>query len=758
MKKETLDRYLKVKNGQDLVDLGIIPKNSSEHMAVITRKRLEVIRDNILANLSPEMLGSWIPAMEPIIEDRSDRIKKGRVKDSEEIIEHLHLGMRVRGKGKDVEYDGLEGTIVCYDKRNWNIDIEFDKVENGSDLNGWTLPGKGYTLKFDDFDLLAPEGKVVTGYKLKNGVVADKQLGHKIIFTRDYSRNLYDDEEHRIDGAIPKGTVATLLDYDPERSVISIRTESRIPDQGNRIHYKLHLNFVHDSIQVSSLGQIAPMDKESEVKKQTLVDFFPKTVLEEEVAENIVKGLLMGKDMIFYGPPGGGKTNVARDILDIFMQQELIFTVDGCQVQCNPYSLFDEDFAKNIPPCPECMIKYDKEFKFTGRFTRPRPKDVKVVVAKCGEGKGVEHTEGTVGLSRMHLTGYKLPKLDGSTSADRENDYDPEGFKPGVLARTNNGSLHMDEIDKLRPQALDNILEALNSDRVKPDQLRFSYPAHALVFGTANDPTVFSQAINDRMVLLAIRYPENEDTSYGISRSSYHNDFNEVDSVEVGDTHRQNGHALRKIPMPVIIERAVDSIYMKLRKEYEGPGKNEISGSNRCKFDALDAARACWLIDQMFYDETSLLPGADYAVKGIQYAVCSRVQQQGERSDKESKSSLNQWVKEQFMPILEQEEKTWWCRVYKNVAVAATQVPQIEGNFNAELASYAENMDNVLINFDLIKRAYENPKDDKLYAEKAKHPFMDYLFKEQPHFESIKKEQLLGMVGYYLASKKRSQE
>jgi len=753
-----LEDYLDVKTGQDLIDKGVVPKDSSSHVSLIALKRLEIIRDKILKNLNDEMLGAWFPATAPITEDRSGELPDEEITDPETIMNYARLGMRIVGTGKQEETDitGLEGTIKEINKRyNW-LEIDYDKeIPEGQSWDNRCREGHGLRTNPQNLKLLAPGKKLISGYEITKGVVADKQLGHKIRFARSPTGTIMDENGYNIDGALPAGTIATLVEYNKERGQLMVKTDENVEGMKNRRYFRVNMDSVYDRLEASSLGQIAPLEKEKEVRRQTLIDFFPKTVLDAERAESIIIGLLMGKDMIFYGPAGAGKSEVAKDIVEIYKQKGISFIVEGCKVQCNPFSLFDEDFAKVVPPCPECMIKYDSKFKDTGRFKRPKPKDVKVIVAECGDGFGVEYTEGTVSFNRMHLAGYKLPKLDGSTTSARENDYDPEGFRPGALVRTNNGVLFMDEMDKLRPQALDNILEALNSNRIKPDQLRFSYPAHALIVGTANDHTVFSQPLNDRMLLLAIKYPEDADVSRSITRSTYHGEADEASEVEIGETHKENGNNLRKIPLCDTIERAVDVLYMKFRKEYNGAGKNEISGSNRSKFDALDAARAIWLVDHIFYEKTPEFPDETYAIRGIQYAIASRMQIANAEEEQKAKEELAKWIAKEFPDVLKREEETWWCRVYKDIAVTKTQIPDIEDNFVAEIVAYKKDPEKAVNFFKEIKHAYQNPKSNRAQAARIQYPFMDYLFKVQPNFMGIDEDQLHGLMGYFVASKKR---
>lgn len=736
--------YLSVETGQDLVRLGIKPKSSSRQMALIAYDRLTALRDHILAGIADEMLGRWEPLVEvehaTVTETADPAIVRSAVK----------VGSRVRGK-QDVEGHDLsktEGRVVAI--VGDQLGVEWDtEVHEGHDLgeHGPCAPGRGLLVTFKQVVLLAPEGlEIPKSHRLAPGVVADEQLGHKVCLRA----------EHRLAGdAIPAGTVGTLVAHDAKVSNVTLRFEA-LGALRKTLDVTMALDVACDRVDVSSLGQLAPLDRDVEVRKKVLAEFFPATVVDTGRAERIVIALLMGKDLILYGPPGGGKSNIAKDILDIARRgQPVIFVEEDCQVQCNPFSIFDAEFAREIDACPECKIKYDPQFKRTGRFRRPRPEQVRVKAAEFGEGQGIEYVEGTVGLQRIHLAGHKIPRLDGDPG-EGASDFDPEGFHAGILPRTNNGVLHLDEMEKLRPQTRDCLLDALNSNRIKPEQLRYTYPAHALIIGTTNDHTKFSGAINDRMAMIAVRYPEDVDTSYDITRRGYHGERSLDARLSAGDPHQEEGFWLRSVAMPVTLELAVDALYIRFRAEYRGAGASEITGSNRSKFDALDAARAKLLLEQLFDDTVPRVVDRERAAYGVKFAFCVRVQGMGSTRDRKAKAELREWVDRNFDEVLHAEEDAWWCRVYKHVATAATQVPTIIKSFKREVERYEANAETAWASFLDVRRAIESPDDTALQRARLDHPFVDYLFRDQPGFGRLTQRELADLVGALLESRQRT--
>ncbi len=746
----TLEQYIaQVKTGQDLLDLGVVPKTSDSHLALIISLRLQALRDKILAGVDDEMLGCWIPAVSEM------KVHVGEVVSDPALIEKYQKeGMKVRGRTnaslKPVQ--GLEGVIKCVDRRrNDNIGVEWStRFDEGHNLNGNAAPGKGFYMKSTDIELLVPGGEINEGLKLAKTVVADKQLGHKVKFKAPLKVYAWDNDGSRDTITVPQESLGQLFEYDSSANRLGISFENKIPST-NRNVWRFQVADLQQVLLTSSLGQMLPQDKERTVYEEALAQLFPKTILDTKRAERIAMQLLMARDAVYYGPPGSGKSNVIEDIMGIARQQGPIFIVEGCKVQCNPFSLFDTQYAKVVQPCPECKMKYDPDYRTTGRFKAPKAKDVKVVVAEYGDGRGMESVHGTVAIWPQHLSGFKVPQLDGSTSKEREDAFDPEGFQPGILVRTNNGIVKFDEIDKLPPKTLDAFLAPLNDNTMKPEQLRFTYPAHSLILTTANDHTVIPLAMNDRMMLLAIRRPEEVSVFDRIDTVSYYKEGEEVEHVPLPDTQvMQPFHLSLEIPMPTPIRFAMNSLFMKFDKEYTGAGKNEVMASERSRKDALDGSRAKLYLDRIFFGSTPQIITAPYAIAGMNFAMLTRMQIENRTDEQKAKEELINWVNTEYPPTLTQAENNFWCEAYKHIAIAKQRVPELEQNFARELASYRENPATFLDAFTRINQALQpNASRTDLQA-RVELPFMDYLFQKQRKMALVCKDQLPALMQYYL--------
>lgn len=732
------NNYRDVKTGQDLLDLGVVPRTSSAQIALITRQRLEALRDQLQQKVLPAELGRWQPLV-----DLQQQLAT-ETNDPALVAREARSGMRVAGAGtEEPALEGVRGTIrVVEDDRlgvEWDVELPWwEELGDGVECE----EGRGRFVGQDQVMLQAAEGIVVSqSYSLRPGVMADARDGHRVRLRMDH---VGAGESQPV---VPAGTVGTLVEHLPEQQQLKLRLD---PAGGEPQALQLSLEQASGCLEVSSLGQLLPRDREQLVLERALDAFFPTTVLAPGAARRIVLALLMGKDLILYGPPGGGKSSVASDLLTLAQQGlRVIFVERDCQVQCNPFSIFDEQYAQVLDACPECKLKYDARYNRSGRFRRPAAAEVQVRVVQLGDGHGLEYVEGTVGLGRMHLAGYKIPRLDGQQQRG-SSDFDPQGFHAGILPRTNNGLLHLDEMEKLRPQTRDCLLDALNSDRIKPDQLRYSYPAHGLIIGTTNDPGKFSGALNDRMAMLAVGYPEEVDTAHRITLRGYHHQSGHADQVETADPHLEQPSELRRLPMAVTLELAVESLYLAYRGEAGHRDTARIAGSNRSKFDALDAARAALQLDRLFFAGTPQVVQTGQLREGLEFALGSRIQGLDATADREATEQLERWVDQHLDELLATEEDTFWCRIYRRVAMAATTAPEVVAAFKEELAAYEADPGAALASHQLFVAGEDQPGCCLQY------PLMDLLFELQPGMAQLEPSQLGQLICQLLEGRQRS--
>jgi len=104
------------------------------------------------------------------------------------------------------------------------------------------------------------------------------------------------------------------------------------------------------------LARIRRSRQEGLDEEVILQNLFPNTILNFETLETLTSALIAGNNVLLFGPPGSGKTNLAKDVWDLFPKH--IFVVEGCPVHDNPFSVVDPGFAGRVPCCPFCQHRF----------------------------------------------------------------------------------------------------------------------------------------------------------------------------------------------------------------------------------------------------------------------------------------------------------------------------------------------------------------------------------------------------------------
>ena len=202
---------------------------------------------------------------------------------------------------------------------------------------------------------------------------------------------------------------------------------------------------------------------------------FSDIVGQESGKKQLASALLAGRHVIIVGPPGIGKTTLARNVAKLL--PELV--VNDCAYHCLPSN----------PLCPECRSKAPKTKKITGieRFIR---------------------IQGSPDLTVEDLLGdidpVKALKF-GPTSL--------EAFTPGKIFLANNGVLFFDEVNRC-PEKLQNaLLQVLEEGCATLGAYRVDIPADFIFIATMNPEETaatepLSEAFLDRFDIITMNYPE----------------------------------------------------------------------------------------------------------------------------------------------------------------------------------------------------------------------------------------------------------
>ncbi|MBT4541043.1 AAA domain-containing protein [Candidatus Woesearchaeota archaeon] len=221
------------------------------------------------------------------------------------------------------------------------------------------------------------------------------------------------------------------------------------------------------------------ISKELQPKLVEKQDIFPDILGQDSIKHHLKSTLICGRHVILVGPPGIGKTTLARDVANLLPNVK----VNDCGFNCLP--------TKPLCPCCKAAKIHNKSLKAKTLSSAER----------------FIRVQGSPDLAVEDLIGDIDP-----IKALKFGPLSIEAFTPGKIFKANNGVLFFDELNRCPEKLQNSLLQVLEEGKATIGSYDVDINVNFILIATMNPKDSSTERLSnvllDRFDLLYMDYPE----------------------------------------------------------------------------------------------------------------------------------------------------------------------------------------------------------------------------------------------------------